>query len=366
MRYALCLLLCTSALAQTATQRTSQKNPDLTPEQVAELENVVANQPSNETARARLLEHYFQVIRRERAKTPEQVRQARGRHVRWLIEDTPRSALLSRHESFAMSGYLEDSANYEMARELWLRQTDRFPYDESVIRNAVLLLQQRDRLQALHLMKRCYELSAASQNDAHTFGTQLGLAVLGTGGDEIALHDGALHLLGMISDPRVLATAGGTIVNYTRNRPGIATDGETEALARKLLTDVMTNSNNARLIRYCQIEIEHLDGKGRFSANPGEVPEIVTIGSALRLRVEHSVDAEIGPSASMPAKVTVNVLVGTDGNILEATAFGSNAAVNKAAEAAVRSWLFRPTLLYGHPVKARGVVVVQVRPTAPE
>jgi tetratricopeptide (TPR) repeat protein len=122
------------------------KGWNLKPVDVQRLEKQVQRNPEDLEARALLLSHYFQ----------NAIRYPRVEHIFWLIEHHPDSWVLdTRGAGFVLvaGNPLNTEADYEKARNLWLRQIERYPDNERVVRRAVGFVMLSDRSLAEQLIQ---------------------------------------------------------------------------------------------------------------------------------------------------------------------------------------------------------------------
>src|SRR5581483_6396186 len=110
MRLLLAFFLAASASAQTVNPA-----PRLTPEQAADLETKLEKTPDDEVYRELLLIYY-----QSPAVEASAGKEARRRHILWLIEHHPESSILSLPYSvIASQGRLADPEGASAAEKLW-------------------------------------------------------------------------------------------------------------------------------------------------------------------------------------------------------------------------------------------------------
>jgi hypothetical protein len=152
----------TAITAQTTTPRYSLHQSILaegwkvTPVEAAQFERELAHDPANVALRTRLLSYYYQYM----------IGEPRLRHVVWLIENYPDAELfLAASDITSMSPNwtgLNEAAGYQRVKELWLRQTERFPANAKVLANAAMALAGPDSDVSLELVKRARSLEPAN------------------------------------------------------------------------------------------------------------------------------------------------------------------------------------------------------------
>ena len=137
---------------------------NLTPEQVAELEKVVAQNPDDLKAQTLLLSYYF-----SKQYTDKTIREKKMRTILWLIQNHPEAGVLGSPEG--QLNLLEDSA-YAEGASLWKEQLQLHPNDLRLIWNAGNYFLQRDPDLAISL---CKQGKSLDPENAATWDRKLGL-----------------------------------------------------------------------------------------------------------------------------------------------------------------------------------------------
>jgi hypothetical protein len=111
--------------------------------EAARLESELVSDPQNVAARTRLISYYYQ----------QMIAEPRARHILWLIENQPQAEVFGlasglTHMSPGWAG-LNSASDWDRARALWLRQTERFPNDAKVLFNAAQALPAEDSLRLI-------------------------------------------------------------------------------------------------------------------------------------------------------------------------------------------------------------------------
>ena len=96
-------------------------------EEAAQLEEALAERPGDYSARVQLLGYYF-------LQQSEAAREARRKHVMWIIQNHPEAKLAG--GPYAQLNSIRDGGSYERARELWLQQIEFHAHDPQVLGNA--------------------------------------------------------------------------------------------------------------------------------------------------------------------------------------------------------------------------------------
>jgi protein TonB len=98
---------------------------------------------------------------------------------------------------------------------------------------------------------------------------------------------------------------------------------------------------------------------------PQQIQEGILRGRAIKLA--KPVYSSVARNLSILGEVKVRILIGEDGQVIEAKAITGNPVLRAPAVEAARKSVFQPTLVNGVPVKAEGVLtfVFDTRSTGP-
>jgi hypothetical protein len=339
------ILICLTCFGQSSLQRAVREGRSLNAAQAEVLEQQLAVNSAAIEARGRLIGYYFVQVQTLRQDTPDKVRAARGRHVRWFVENDPGSDVLGTSEAFAMSGWLHDPENYQALRDLWLAEVERSPDKLPVLMNATLLLQQHDRPVATKLMHRAYQIT--SGNDlkvTNYYGVQLGLLWLGQGNDGSVTRKEVEAEINASKDAQLMGAVGHTIVQYAS--PG----GEPAEYARQLLHQAIALTLNDRIILTWERDLQRIR-----SGTP--IGSILVPGRTQLAKLTHRTDPEVPASGGV---VIVNVEIASDGTVAHTIAISGPKELQSASAAAVKQWRFEPTLVNGKPVGVFSTFEVRV------
>ncbi|MFB3779125.1 MAG: M56 family metallopeptidase [Bryobacteraceae bacterium] len=133
----------------------------LKPDDVKKLEQRLEANPEDLNARALLISRYFQYAEREPLL----------RHVFWVIEHHPESDLVGFFMISPRPSPLNDEADFDRARALWLQQTARYPNDARVLANAARCLSQ-SRFNGSLSLALPYDLASTLQTPRRVFPSQ--------------------------------------------------------------------------------------------------------------------------------------------------------------------------------------------------
>lgn len=245
-RFVLFLLMSLLASAQTRRQ-TFLAGRALTPEDVAALEAAIRRNPEDLNARGQLLSYYFARGTQGDESTAAEAEAARLPHILWIIEHHPESRLAGSIEAtiFPAGTRMTGPADYEKARELWLKTVDLHPGDARVLGNAAMFLQFSDRELSAYFFKLAMKADPANPEWPARLGNLYALALVDRVGPMSygidpppgeTLAESARGELEKSDNARVVGAAATSLAMYVErlksmNRPA----GDLNVLARELL-----------------------------------------------------------------------------------------------------------------------------------
>lgn len=152
---ALLLLLAALAPAQDLFHLDVRKEAhQISPAEIAQMENALLSSPHDLSTRARLMSYYFQ----------QSIAQPRIAHVLWVVEHHPESKLAgSPVAGVTRSDLLNTRSDYEAARLLWLRQAESHPASAAVLANAGRFFSAEEPQRAEALLLRAWELDTTDK-----------------------------------------------------------------------------------------------------------------------------------------------------------------------------------------------------------
>jgi TonB family protein len=330
--------------------------PPLSPNTVERLEANVRAVPTDKETRLRLLRHY------RTAFTP--VRDGSLPHVLYLIENSPSDPVLSSTLTYVPAS---ETAEHEMVRSAWTRAVDREPANADVLVNAARFLHREHPEDAVQLLNRAVDREPTNKKIAANLGflyalDLLGMTVRRSPEEYQRLREQARIELDRNRNAFVLAGAGVALPNLfprteqARNpndRSAFDLASSLMARARELSPQEAEFRSPMPLIS----EFQHFQGIERPQIQPAP-----TTGSAGVIRVGGPVQAAklvekpevIYPPQAMEARiqgiVRLNVMIGADGRVENATVASGHPLLVPAAMDAVRQYRYQPTLLNGSPV----------------
>lgn len=139
--------LCTPPVLGQDVHRTAMAGRNLSDEDVRNLESGLESNPDDVEARTRLLGYYL-----HRSFRSTEAREARQRHVLWLIANRPDAPVLGL--PYAQLDFILDGAAFQEGKKAWLSQVDREPANAAILGKAAAYLLHEDPAAAESLYKR--------------------------------------------------------------------------------------------------------------------------------------------------------------------------------------------------------------------
>jgi tetratricopeptide (TPR) repeat protein len=151
-------------------------------DRASELEETLTKDPNDLAARAQLLGYYF--VMGGGRLSPAAARQARLRHIIWLVQNHPDSELagLSAVTIDPASHPLADREGYEKVKALWLEQARNHDDNAVLLANAAWFFKLPDKAIAVRLIKRTHDLDPANRNWSAFLGQVYAAAIEGLTG----------------------------------------------------------------------------------------------------------------------------------------------------------------------------------------
>lgn len=178
-------LLCASkARAQQDLVKLARQGYDLTADQASQLEESLTRDPKDLAARAQLLGFYFAAGGRHHQVSPEVARQARLRHILWLVQNHPELELAGTSQATIdpTGNQLADREGYEKVKALWLEQTEKHKDNPDVLANASWFFKLPDKPIAAQLAKRAQAVDPGNRSWSAQLGLVYAAAIVGLTG----------------------------------------------------------------------------------------------------------------------------------------------------------------------------------------
>ena len=145
--FALCTAVPGSVLGQDDVHRWAMAGRNLSEEAVRKLESGLESAPDDVEARTRLLGYY-----NLRAFSSKEAREARQRHILWLIANRPEAQILE--TPFAHLDAFLDGSAFAQGKQAWLDQVAREPKNAAILGKAAAYLLFQDPAATESLYKR--------------------------------------------------------------------------------------------------------------------------------------------------------------------------------------------------------------------
>jgi hypothetical protein len=178
------LLPASKARAQPDLARLARQGYDISADQASQLEESLTRDPNDLAAWAQLLGFYFAAGGRHSQVSPEVARQARLRHILWLVQNHPELELagLSPATIDPTGDPLADREGYEKVKALWLEQTEKHKDNPEVLANASWFFKLPDKPIAAQLLKRAQTVDPGNRNWSAGLGIVYAAGIVGLTG----------------------------------------------------------------------------------------------------------------------------------------------------------------------------------------
>jgi TonB family protein len=326
----------------------------MTAEQVAALEQELATNPENETARGRLLEYYgftamcAQGIRGGMPTPPEcsdrdvQTASRRIPLILWLIDHHPESDL----NKMAMIFPQLDPNGYEEARAHWLTQVNLHPNDARVLLNAADILGYNNRQEQIDLVRRARKLDPAVGTEPLA---RLYSAIL-VSGNEPGLAAQVRNELQSSNDVALVGSVGQHVVE---GGPSQLSTSDRYAIANELVTHAQTLEPQNREWADLMEGVKAITDSA-FPAvtehGPAGVQTIRVGGKVAAYNLQESpppIYPPLAKAAHVQGIVKLQIRIGADGHVKDVTVISGHPLLITAAMDAAERYVYKPTLLNG-------------------
>ncbi len=233
-----------------------RSQPLPSPQQAADLESRVLQNPEDIDATRDLLQYYLAIAPLPPNDDPAR-RSVRLQHILYLVEHHPEAAVSASKAAYVypVHGPYANAADHAAVRDQWLAAVQGHPKNNAVTMNAVRFLQVDDLDDAEQVMQRAIGADAENREIAANLGFLYAKEILGNATD-LASH--ARTELEQSSNAIVLAAAGTALPNLAmRASAGRVVDqkifdlaGELSARARQLAPDDADLQGPMPLIQY--------------------------------------------------------------------------------------------------------------------
>jgi TonB family protein len=342
-------------LALTAQGQLPRIRQYLSAEDAEKLEQRLQADPEDLEARAPLLAYYLLKVTQE----PESARfrEARRRHILWLIEHHPESEMAVLSEaSLSEAGPAADPEGRQQATELWRKQADQHASDPRILGNAAGYFQWIDRRAAIELLKRAQQADPNNKQWSRRLGGLYALeianaervnppGVFSSARPDPALAKQAQEELEHSSDATLVGAAGQSLRGMG-NRLG-------EELLRKART--LEPDNPA----WSEAERGQAEPANGLPVVPGRIRVGPNIQERKLIQRVPPVYPPLARQARISGVVRFDAIIGRDGRVSNLQLISGHPLLVQPAQDAVQQWVYEPTLLNGQPVEI--VTTIDVR-----
>ncbi len=326
-------------------------HPLPSPQEIANLESHVLQNPEDLDARERLLQLYLDTAPSSLSADSGR-RSVRLQHILYLVEHHPEAAVSASKAVYVYrtGGPYANAADHEDVRSLWLAVVQGHAGNVAVTMNAVKFLEREDQEDAERVLRRALDADPQNREIAANLGFLYAMEIL-------AGHTTATTELEQSSNAIVLAAAGTALPNLAvRASAGRVVDqkifnlaSELSARARKLAPDDPDIQGPMPLITY-------------FAAAQ-EAPSRIRVGENVQT---YNLIRKTQPQRPADTQVTgqakLSAIIGRDGTIQSLQLISGPPPLVDAALQAVETWLYKPTLLNGAPVEVVTTITVTFPP----
>ena len=213
--------------------------PSPSPQDVADLESHVLQNPDDIDARTQLLQLYLATAPLPSYDDPAR-RAIRLQHILYLVEHHPEAPVCASKEAYVYrtKGPYASAADHDAVRAQWLAAVQAHPSNNAVTLNAVKVLSMEDKEDAETVLRRARDAEPENREIAANLGFLYAKEILGL---ELASH--ARNELEQSSNAIVLSAAGMALANLSKSEGGApSTDGKTDRKIFDLASDLSTRA----------------------------------------------------------------------------------------------------------------------------
>ena len=160
---------------------------NLTLEQVASLEEKLANDPNDVAVRTQLLAYYGGV----RSFRNQSAKESKREHALWFIRNSPESEILGMPPS--QINHVLDRDGYAEAKEAWMSQIDREPENATLLGHAADFFMFGDRRTSIKLLQRAHSLDPSNPEWPSKLGQIFSFGVREPGGGDLEIAQKSLE-----------------------------------------------------------------------------------------------------------------------------------------------------------------------------
>jgi len=340
-----------SALAgQTIAVLRSHPLPSL--QEMANLESRVLQNPEDIDARVQILQFYLDTAPPAAYENPGR-RSVRLQHILYLVERHPEAASSASKAAYVYraNGPYANVGDHEAVRDQWLAAVQGHPKNNAVTLNAVRFLLVEDPSDAEQVLRRAVDSDPENREIAANLGFQYAREILFDAPD-LATH--ATAELEQSSNAIVLAAAGTALPNMmghggSVNEKLFDLASELTDRARKLAPDDPDIQGPMPLIKYFVTE----------APQPASTPSRIRVGENVQnANLIGKTQPQRPAGTQLSGEVRFTAIIGRDGTIQHLELISGHPLLAQPAMQAVKTWLYKPTLLNGAPVEVVTTITV--------
>jgi hypothetical protein len=332
-----------------------KKGRALTAREAADLEKLLDKKPNDQETRIQLLEYY---AGRQTESDTGPVKEARARHILWLIKNHPKGGLglfqiaTGSYRLHCQGDSLADPGAFRSAASLWLEQVKTHPGDGDIRSEAVDAVQFCDPESAERMLLDANDQAGLGRLYA---GAVLGMTGLSYANNDPAGSDAAFRArpfaakarraLEEATDNDLIIAAAKTLL---RDGGILWADGKLDwdytALGEPLL---------AKALRAAPDDFFLLTLPAKLPARDERPPATLRVGGSVMqgnlIRQVKPMYPQTAQALGIVGKVELMALIGLDGKVMHLRATAGPAELIPASIEAVRQWEYKPTMLNGKP-----------------
>jgi TonB family protein len=365
--------------------------PPLSSADITQSEAKVRSNPADIDTRLRLLRHYM-TFAPSQAGVRSPFQAARLGHVLYLIENFPSDPISASTLTYVPSefGLFADAGDHATVGNAWTRAVNQFPENANVLVNAASFVYHENPEEAEQLLSRAVVREPTNRKIAANLGFLYAMDILAmmspaghsvgrTESERRPLREHARTELDRSRNVFVLAGAGTALPNlFPRTGQARTPNGDREVFemasglmsrARELGPQEIELRGPMPLIRefeqFQQMETANMRHEtvrpmleSTVGVRPGEAispPAAIRIGGNAQAAKLVEKPQAVYPPEAMAARIQgivhLNVVIGQDGRVENATLQSGHPLLVPAAVEAVGRYRYQPTLMNGTPIK---------------